>query len=106
MFQDQQVIGVLLGIALIATFVIISIRATRSLVEKDKIMFLMIFLVSILAGVWATDKVIAFKTHLLDPEENKFIMGVMNDIIFLIVGRGSVQVVSKLNSPENKKENE
>jgi ABC-type enterochelin transport system permease subunit len=86
-FKDRQTIGVFLAVAILAGIVLLATKATKSLIEKDKISFLFVLLVSLLAGVWVIDKVVAFKTHLLEPDETKFIETTMAAIIFSIMNR-------------------
>jgi hypothetical protein len=62
------------------------IHYTKSLIAQDKILFVLIFLVVLLAGSWAIDNVIMPNIQLLDAEENKTILQIMNSIVNLVLG--------------------
>jgi hypothetical protein len=89
MFQDNQILGQIFSLLVIGGFVYASIRMTKDLVANDKINFLLVLIVSVLVGVWFIDNVIAFKTELLDKEENKFVLQALWSIVTFVLGRQS-----------------
>jgi len=74
MFKDFPVFGVLLAVAILVGIVWVSIKMTKNLIANDKVNFLLVLITSSLVGVWVIDNVVAFKTQLLDPDKNKFII--------------------------------
>ena len=86
MFQDNQLIGIFLAVAVMAAIVWVAIKMTKGLIAEDKFNFLVVFIVAILGGVWIVDNVIAFKTQLLDDDENKFIMQTLGYVMAYVLG--------------------
>jgi zinc transporter ZupT len=86
MFQDRQVIGILIAIALLIGIVATALYMTRNLIAEDKFNFLVVVIVSMLLGVWVIDNVIAFKTQLLDDDENKFILQTLGYVMAYVLG--------------------
>ncbi len=86
MFQDNQVLGVCIAMGFISGIIGVVLYFTRNLIAEHKILFLLIFLVALLNGVLVTDKVIAFKTALLDKEETKEIISIDVMLIGLTTG--------------------
>jgi len=86
MFQDRQVIGIFIAIALLIGIVATALYMTRNLIAEDKFNFLVVVIVSMLLGVWVIDNVIAFKTQLLDDDENKFILQTLGYVMAYVLG--------------------
>jgi len=87
MFKDLPIIGVFLSVAILVGVVWVSIKMTKNLIANDKVNFLLVLITSSLVGVWVIDNVIAFKTELLDPDENKFIIQLMASVVFYVLGK-------------------
>ncbi len=86
MFQDRQILGICIAIALLIGIVATSLYMTRNLITEDKFNFLVVVIVSMLLGVWVIDNVIAFKTQLLDDDENKFILQTLGYVMAYVLG--------------------
>ncbi len=86
MFQDQQVIGVLLAVAIMIASIWMVIKYTKALVAQEKILFLLVFILTILSVTWFIDRVIAFKTPLLTEKESDLILDIMKTIVTLVLG--------------------
>ena len=86
MFQDNQLIGIFIAIGLLIAIVATSLYMTRNLIADDKFNFLVVVIVSMLLGVWVIDNVIAFKTQLLDDDENKFILQTLGYVMAYVLG--------------------
>lgn len=87
MFKDNQILGVILAVGLLVFIILMAVRMTRNLIADDKINFLGVLIVSAIVGVWLIDNVIAFKTTLLDPDENKFVIQTMAAVLFYVLGK-------------------
>lgn len=86
MFQDNLTLGVFISIIFITLCVGSVVYFTRKLIAQDKILFVLVFLVALLAATWAVDKVVASKTQLLTEEENKTILQIMDNVVSLVLG--------------------
>ena len=86
MFKDFPILRIFLSVAILVGIVWVSIKMTKNLIANDKVNFLFVLITSSLVGVWIIDNVIAFKTQLLDPDENKFIIQFMAAVAFLVLG--------------------
>jgi hypothetical protein len=86
MFKDNQTVGILLAVMLLVGIVWLSVKMTKNLIAEDKFNFLVVIIVSMLLGVWVIDNVIAFKTQLLDDDENKFILQTLGYVMAYVLG--------------------
>lgn len=86
MFQDNLTLGVAIAMSFITICVASVMYFTRKLIAHDKILFLLIFLVTLLASTWAVDKIVASKSALLTDEENKIVLQIMNNVVALVLG--------------------
>ena len=86
MYTSNPLVGVLIAVSFVVLCIVMVLYNTRKLIAQDKILFLLIFLVTMLASTWFIDNVIAFKIQLLDDEENKSILSMISYIVVLVLG--------------------
>ncbi|MES2382420.1 MAG: hypothetical protein V4538_15340 [Bacteroidota bacterium] len=86
MFQNNQILGVCIAIGFICACLAVVFYLTRKLIAEDKILFLLLFVVTLMASVWAIDNVIAFNMKLLDDEENKIVLQMLLQVVSLTLG--------------------
>ncbi len=86
MFNSNIYLGVTLAILFICGVTWFVIHKTKSLVAQEKILFLLIFLVSIVSAVWVVDRILAHQINLLTPEESKSIFEIIRNIIAVVLG--------------------
>jgi carbon starvation protein CstA len=86
MYKDNPTVAVIVSIAFILTCLGMVIYFTRGLIAQDKIIFLGIFMATILAGAWIADNIIMPSIPLMDAEENKLILQIMSSIISFVLG--------------------
>jgi uncharacterized membrane protein HdeD (DUF308 family) len=86
MDNKTQVVGVVIALVFITICSAAILYFTRKLIAQDKILFLLIFLVTLLACSWAVDNIIAIHMNLLDDEENKTILQIMSNVVSLVLG--------------------
>lgn len=93
MVNWHDITGILVAIGFTCFCLWLVIQQTKTLIANDKILFLFIFLVTIIASAWMIDNVIMPHVALLDEDENKFIIQNISYIISTIMGyylRGKV----------------
>jgi len=86
MFQDNLTLGVVIAMAFISLCVGAALYFTRKLIAEDKILFILVFMVILLSATWCVDKIVASKTQLLNDEENKSVLQMMDNVISLVIG--------------------
>ncbi len=86
MFTENIYIGVLLAVVFIGFCLWMVIRQTKTLIAQDKVLFLLIFLVTLLSSIWSVDKIVAHRIELLTPEESKSIFEIIRNIVVLVLG--------------------
>jgi len=86
MFQDNLTLGVLIAMVFVSLCVGTTLYFTRKLIAEDKILFVLVFMVTLLTATWCVDKIVASKTQLLSDEENKSILQMMDNVISLVIG--------------------
>lgn len=83
---DSHILGVIVALIFLVGCICLVIYFTRSLIAQEKILFLLIFLITVLAGTWCVDKIVAFNIHLLNDKENDIILQIMNSVVTLVLG--------------------
>jgi len=91
MYTIPQAFAVLIAMIFMITCTWIIVHYTKHLESEKKIMFLLIYIASMVVNLWVVDNVIAFKIHLLDKEENDMV----KQIILGIIGYGLGYVKAK-----------
>jgi len=87
MFEfNNQVVGSIVALLFIVSCTACILYFTRKLIAEDKILFLLMFLMILLATTWAIDSVIAINTSLLSDEQNKTILEMMKAMANLTLG--------------------
>ncbi len=86
MFTDYPIIGQLFAFSFVVFSLWLVLRNTKGLVGENKIMFLLVFIVTLLCSVWFIDNIIAFKVQLLDEKENSAILQIMLSIVSFGLG--------------------
>ncbi len=56
------------------------------MIAQEKILFLLVFLIILLASTWFVDNVVIHDKKLLDDEENKTILQIISNIVSLVLG--------------------
>jgi len=86
MFRENQIIGVCIAICFICGCLALVFSLTRKLIAEDKILFLLLFIVTLMGSVWTIDNVVAFNIKLLDDEENKIVLQMLTTVVSLTIG--------------------
>jgi hypothetical protein len=86
MYNYNVVIGVLLAITFISSLIFFVVHKTKDLIAQEKILFLLIFLITVLTGVWCIDRVVAFNVNLLTTAESDAIFEIIRTIVTLVLG--------------------
>ncbi len=86
MFTDNTTIGVITALAFIVGIMFFVVHYTKPLIAEQRILFLLIFLITLLSSTWVIDKIIAFKIQLLHEEESKRIFDMIETVVTLTLG--------------------
>jgi len=86
MFKDSTTIGVIIAMVFITGAIAAVLYFTRKLIAEEKILFLLVFLVTLFATVWAVDNVIAIRMELLSEKETDMILKNLENTISLVLG--------------------
>jgi hypothetical protein len=86
MYTTHIILGVLLAIAFIITVTFFVLHKTKDLLPQDKILFMLIFLLSLVSCVWAVDKCVAIHTEILTTQESDSVFEIIKSIVFTILG--------------------
>ncbi len=89
MFKDYPVIGQILSLAFVVFSMWLVLKNTKDLIGENKVMFLLVFIVTLMCSVWFIDNIIAFQTKLMDDKENDAILQVMLSIVSFGLGNYS-----------------
>ncbi len=89
MFQDLQVVGVILSLIVIIVGTGATVHYVMKQVETDRMTALFTLLIGAMVSLYVCDKIIAFKIHLLSEEERKAIWQLIFMIISFVIGRES-----------------